>query len=145
MPLRLPLPTVLFLAGVGQIVLALGSLAIPRVLHWKEETARLSSLTRQVFWTYAAYIWATNLCFGFLSLACPGSLLDRSALAGAVSTFIAVYWGARLLIQVFFFHWVEIPRGLKFLVAEAALTGLFLFLVLAYGSAAFFNIGGMAP
>lgn len=51
------LPSLVFAAGVGQLVLIVASLAIPRVLHWKEDTARLRPLTRQVFWTYALYIW----------------------------------------------------------------------------------------
>jgi hypothetical protein len=36
-------------AGAGQLGLALGSLAIPAVLGWKEETQRLGKLTRSVF------------------------------------------------------------------------------------------------
>jgi len=45
-----------FVAGVGQLALIVASLAIPRVLRWREETAKLRPLTRQVFWTYAIYI-----------------------------------------------------------------------------------------
>ena len=60
------------LAGVGQLGLASGSLAIPRVLGWREETKRLTRLTRQVFWTYAYYIWSTNICMGGLSALAPG-------------------------------------------------------------------------
>ena len=83
-------------AGVGQLVLVAASLAIPRVLRWSEDLARLRPLTRQVFWTYAGYIWATNLAFGLVSTFAPGWLLDRTPLAGAVCGFIATYWGARL-------------------------------------------------
>ena len=50
-------------AGVGQLVLVAASLAIPRALRWPEDLAKLRPLTRQVFWTYAGYIWATNLAF----------------------------------------------------------------------------------
>jgi hypothetical protein len=59
--------TWIVLAGIGQIALALGSLAIPRVLGRREETRRLTRLTRQVFWTYSIYIWGTNVCMGALS------------------------------------------------------------------------------
>ena len=81
-------------AGVGQLALVVASLAIPRVLRWPEDLARLRPLTRQVFWTYAGYIWATNLAFGLVSAFAPGWLLDRTPLAGAVCGFIATYWGA---------------------------------------------------
>src|SRR5271165_4968232 len=98
-----PWSLLIFLAGVGQIVLAAGSLAIPRVLDWRADTARLRPLTRQVFWTYAAYIWTTNLSFGLLSALAPRALLDGSPLAAAVTGFIALYWSARLVVQFTYF------------------------------------------
>src|SRR5438552_3933801 len=61
--------TLVFLAGLAQVLVASTSLAIPTVLRWREDTAKLRPLTRPVFWTYAGYIWATNLSFGLQSLA----------------------------------------------------------------------------
>src|SRR5262245_9581161 len=126
------LPTLVLIAGVGQLVLALASLAIPRVLRWGEETAKLRPLTRQVFWTYAGYIWFTNLCFGLVSLA-PAWLLDRSPLAACVTGFIAAYWAARVLIQFVYFDRSDAPPGLAVRLAEAGLVGLFVYLTLVYG------------
>src|SRR5690349_14911641 len=37
------------LAGIGQLALAVASLVLPRVLGWRAETAKLRPLTRQVF------------------------------------------------------------------------------------------------
>ncbi len=128
-------------AGVGQLVLAAVSLALPRLLRWGEETAKLRPLTRQVFWTYAAYIWATNLCFGLLSALAPGWLLDQSSLAGAVTAFIAAYWGARLLLQFCYFDRADVLPGLVFRLAEAVLVGLFLFLTAVYSASTAFNLG----
>ena len=68
--------TLIFYAGVGQLILVIGSLAIPYVLNWAEDTARLRPLTRQVFWTYAGYIWGTNLSFALLSM------FDRPVISG---------------------------------------------------------------
>jgi hypothetical protein len=137
------LKTLLVGAGAGQVALILASLAIPRVLCWREETAKLRPLTRQVFWTYAAYIWSTNLCFGLLSALAPGWLLDRTPLAGAASAFIAAYWGARVGIQFLYFDRADAPAGPAFRVAEAALVALFLFLTLVYAAVALFNFGGI--
>ena len=78
------LPAHVFVAGVCQLALISVSLAIPRVLRWREDTAKLRPLTRQVFWTYAIYIWCTNLAFGLASLR-PSWLLDRSPLATGVT------------------------------------------------------------
>ena len=88
-----------------------------------------------MFWTYASYIWVTNVCFGFLSVAAPGSLLDRSTLARVVSGYITAYWGARVMIQLFYFERADAPAGLQFRVAEAALTSFFLGLTVVYGYA----------
>jgi hypothetical protein len=139
------LSALVVVAGVGQLILIVGSLAIPGVLRWGEETAKLRPLTRQVFWTYAAYIWTTNLCFGLISVLAPHWLLDQSPLAGAVTGFMAVYWGSRLAIQFLYFDRTDAPPGLNFRFAEIALVGLFLFLTLVYGSVTAFNLGGISP
>lgn len=123
-------------AGLGQLALALGSLAIPRVLKLKEDTRKLKNLTRQLFWTYAGYIWATNVSFGLLSALAPETLLDGTVLARSVCGFIATYWGARLLIQFTYFDRSEAPAGLQYKVAEAALVLLFTFLTVLYGTLA---------
>jgi hypothetical protein len=125
----------LMAAGLGQLALAVGSLAIPRLLGWREDTAKLRPLTRQIFWTYAGYILGFHICFGLLSLLAPDWLLDRTPLATAVCGFIAVYWGTRLVLQ---FTWIDrsqAPSGAIFVAAEVALVTLFASLVLIYGAA----------
>lgn len=119
------------LAGLGQLGLAAGSLAIPRVLGWREETRRLTRLTRQVFWTYAAYIFGTNVCLGALSALAPRWLLDGTPLARAVCGYTALYWGARLLLQFCYDRTAVTSAWLR--VAEATLTALFLFFTVTYG------------
>ena len=84
------LTTLVFLAGVGQLCLVAASLLIPRVLRWRDDVAQLRPLTRQVFWTYAAYIWSTNLFFGIISVTMPAQLAAGGPLSLAVSVFIAV-------------------------------------------------------
>lgn len=135
-----PLRTLVLLAGVGQIVLALASLAIPRVLRFEEETAKLRPLLRQMFWTYAGYILCTNLSFGLLSALAPASLLDGSPLAAAVTGFIAVYWGARVVLQFAWFDRSDAPPGAHVRLAEAALVLLFVFLTCVYGLALAANL-----
>ena len=125
--------TIVVLAGIGQLALALGSLAVPRVLRWSEDTARLRPLTRQVFWTYASYIWVTNVVFGLLSTWAPSLLLDRSPLARLVAGYITAYWGARLLVQFFYFDRSDAPSGAFFKAAEVLLVTLFALLTAVYG------------
>lgn len=136
------MPTLVFLAGLGQLALAVASLAIPRVLGWKQDVAQLRPLTRQVFWTYGGYIWSTNVSFGLLSSLAPHALLDGSILAAAVSGFIAVYWGARVVIQFTYYDRSEAPSGTIFVVGEVALVGLFIAFTAIYGYAAYLNVRG---
>ena len=126
------------LAGVGQVALALASLAIPRVLGWREEAARLQPLMRQVFWTYAAYIWSFNMSFGLLSALAPHWLLAPTPLSRAVCGFIALYWGARVAIQLFSFRRYA-PAGRRYRLAEAGLLALFAYLTAVFAAAAVFR------
>ena len=120
------------LAGIGQLGLAAGSLAIPRVLGWREETQRLTRLTRQVFWTYSIYIWGTNVCMGALSALAPSWLLDGTPLARAVCAYTVLYWGARLVLQLFCYDRTVVTTVFLRL-AEVALAVLFLFFTVTYG------------
>jgi hypothetical protein len=101
-------------------------------LHWKHDLATFRPLTRQVFWTYAAYIWTTNLSFGLISTFSPQLLLDRSPLASAVCVFIALYWGARVVIQFVYFDRTDAPKGWFFVAGEVVLVTLFAVLTIVY-------------
>jgi hypothetical protein len=105
---------VIFLAGIAQVGLVIGSLAIPSILKWRMELAKVNPLIRQMFWTYAAYILVINLCFGLLSICCAAELTDRSTLALLCNAFIAMYWISRVLIQFFYFDRASFPKGAWF-------------------------------
>lgn len=125
------LKTLLVLAGAGQIALAIASLAIPRVLRWSEDLAKLRPLTRQVFWTYAGYILGTNLAFGLVSAFASDWLLAPTPLATAVCAFIAVYWAARVAVQFLYFDRTGAP-----ILPEIALVALFVYCAVVYAAAA---------
>lgn len=132
----------ILLAGVGQLTLAAASLAIPAVLGWKAELQKVRPLTRQVFWTYAGYIWATNVSFGLISTLLPGDLIGGSKLAACVTGFISIYWCARCLIQWFYFDRRDAPQGWHVRVAEFGLNVLFVALTAIYAAACWFNLRG---
>lgn len=129
------------IAGIGQIVLALGSTAIPRTLDWSGQLERLDPLLRRLFWVYAAYIFGTNLAFGLVSTALPNGLVDGSPLAAAVTSFIAVYWFSRVVIQFTLFRGLG-PSGTYFVIAEISLVTLFVFFTGVFGWAAAVNVFG---
>ena len=127
--------TLVFYAGLSQLALAIASLAIPRVLGWSDELERNSEFLRALFWTYAGYVFGTNLALATLSTWKPEWLTDGSGLARAVCGFVALYWGVRLAIQVFSFG-KHAPPGRFFVVAELVLSLLFLVWTALYGAIA---------
>ena len=112
------LPLAIRIAGLIQLAIAASSLAIPGLLGWREDVARLRPLTARVFWTYSGYILSTNVSFGLLSALMPERLAEHSPLAIAVAGFIAVYWLSRLVIQITVFDRVESPREPLFRIAR---------------------------
>jgi hypothetical protein len=141
MSIAVPWHGLLIGAGAAQLILVVASLAIPRLLDWKSDLATLRPLTRQVFWTYAAYIWVTNLSFGLISTMAPELLLDRSPLARLVCGFIAVYWAARVVIQFAYFDRAGAPKGRFFVLGETALVTFFVGLAIVYGGLAARDVG----
>lgn len=124
-----------FFAGFTQLAIASSSLFIPRLLGWRQETALLRPLTRQLFWTYAGYIFAMNVAFGTLSLLAPRALIEGTLLARAVCALIAAYWIGRLVLQFAVFDRSVVVRPL-FRFAEAAYVSAFCYLVAVYTAAA---------
>lgn len=112
------LPLAIRLAGFVQLAIAASSLLIPRMLGWRQDVARLKPLTARVFWTYAGYIFSTNVAFGLLSALMPARLAEHSPLAIAVTAFMATYWLSRLVIQFALFDRVEAANAPLFRVAR---------------------------
>jgi hypothetical protein len=131
------------LAGLGQIGLAAVSLAIPRILRWREGLAGLRPIHRQLFWTYAAYVFGTNVAMGALSALAPRLLTGGTPLARAVALFIAAYWGVRLGIQLLWLDRTDLPRAAWARAAEVILVVLFASWTTIYAAAA--AIGAPAP
>jgi len=128
-------------AGAAQIAIVAASLAIPRLLGWREELARLRPLTRQVFWTYAGYILATNLALGLVTALAPHWLIADSGLALSVCAFAEAWWLARIVIQFAAFDRASAPEGAVFKLGEVALVALFVLCAVAYGVAIAFHLG----
>ena len=123
-------------AGAVQVGIAAGSLAIPGVLGWREHTRALPALTRQVFWIWAAYLWATHLSVGLLALARPDLLVSGAPLARVVCAFLAAWWGARLVLQFTVMDREARPPTWWAPYAETALVSAFVVLTAIYAAGA---------
>jgi hypothetical protein len=101
------------LVGALQIVLALAHITFPRRFNWKEETARLSLLNRQIFYVHTVFICVVLILFGLLSLFCTPELLAPSRLATFVLAGITFFWTLRWLFQ-FFVYDTRLWKGNRF-------------------------------
>lgn len=86
-------------SGVLHFGTLLASAAVPQVLDWKGELARLQPLSRQLIWVHGLFIVLTIIGFGVLTAGYAEELAAGSPLARAVSGFIAMFWATRLTIQ----------------------------------------------
>jgi hypothetical protein len=96
------LPTLIFYAGIGQLMVLIASSLVPFQLKWKTELAVLSKLHRQMYWVYGGYVVLAIVAFGLISLFNYQELAAGGGLARSVCGYIAVFWGIRLALQVVF-------------------------------------------
>lgn len=93
------LPTLIFAAGIGQLCVLIASALVPIRLNWRRELQVLSRLHRQMYWVYGGYIVLSIVAFGALSLWNAQDLASGSSLARGFCSYVAVFWGIRLVLQ----------------------------------------------
>ncbi|MDA0767235.1 MAG: hypothetical protein O3A92_10485 [Verrucomicrobia bacterium] len=121
--------TLIRVAGVGLLLIVVANFLVPRVFRYRENIARCDRFFGQVFVIHAAYIIYTVLGMGLLCLWRPEFFLttvEGRAMAG----FMGVFWGARVMVQFFYYDREMMRRypfwSVFFGVAFGALGGLFL-------------------
>ena len=93
------LPTLIFLAGLGQLSVLVASAQVPFRLNWREIFQSLPKLHRQMYWTYGGYVVLAIVGQGLVSVFYPAELASGSGLARGVCGYMAVFWGIRLALQ----------------------------------------------
>jgi hypothetical protein len=89
------------IAGALLIALGLAHGFFNRYFNWSTETARLTLLTRQVFYVHCFFIGVILVLMGALSTLYAGELLKRTPLSHAICGAFAAFWILRLLAQWF--------------------------------------------
>lgn len=118
-----------FLEITGGLLMALALLhaVFPRYFRWKEETAALSLLTRQILYVHTFFIALTVFLMGLLCMTCAADLI-HTPLGRRICLGLAVFWGIRLVMQ-FFGYSSKLWRGKAFeTFAHVALTLLWAWL-----------------
>jgi hypothetical protein len=134
------LETALLIAGLLHFTLLLAGFSAPRVLNWSIELRKVNSLTRQLVLVHGGFIVLTIIAFGAMTLAGGAELLGGTRTALLLTGFIALFWGARLVVQITYFEagpWLTtIWRKLGY----RALYVVFAYLTCVYAWAAWRNV-----
>ena len=129
------LPNLIVADGVGQLTVLIASALVPFRLNWQHELRSLSRLHRQMYWVYGGYIMLSIVAFALISLFHSKELASGSGLARAFCSYVAVFWGVRVVLQGVFDVKAHLTAWwLK--VGYHGLTLLFISFTLIYGWAA---------
>jgi hypothetical protein len=110
------------LESAGCLLMGLGLLhaVFPRYFRWREETATLTLLTRQILHIHTFFIGLTVFLMGLLCVTSATDLI-HSPLGRRIALGLGLFWGLRLLLQ-FFGYSSDLWRGKPF---ETAMHVLF--------------------
>jgi hypothetical protein len=126
------LSTALWLAGIGHFCLLGVSFQVPARANWKEDLLKLLPLNRKLLWVYGGFTVLTIVAFGALTLLLHREFLQGDRAAVALAAFMAVYWTARILVDVFYLRHSDWPAGDWFVVAHVGLFAFFTALAATY-------------
>ena len=136
------LELLVFTGGVLHFGILLASALVPKVLDWGESLQKLDGLSRQLIWVHGAFIVLVIIGFGLLSMLFASDLVTGSPLARGVCLFIALFWGTRLLVQLFVFDAKPLLSSAFLKVGYHGLTVVFVYHAVVYTLAAL--MGGAA-
>jgi hypothetical protein len=131
------LAVALYAAGVVQLLLLIASALVPRVFDWRRHLGTLPPFLRTLFWVYGAFIVLVIIGFASITLLHARALAAGTPLARAISGFIAIFWGARLVVQIWAFDVRPFLTNHFLTIGYHGLTIAFVFLALVYAVAAF--------
>jgi hypothetical protein len=111
-------------AGLVQLAIAAANLPVARKLRLAENLARVDPLVRQTYRAHHAYIVGLILLFAGLSILAPSELAR-----GPWAAVLAVFWGARVVLQLGYYD-----RGFRrrHRAADVAFTAAFAGLAAVY-------------
>ena len=90
-----------WIAGILQWLVAASNLFAARIFRYRENLTKVTPFVREVFMVQNLYIMATVAMFGVLCIAFGPSW--RCLLGRFLSGFLAIFWGGRIIVQLFFY------------------------------------------
>ena len=93
----------IWVAGLVQLFIALANFFLPRKLRYAENLTRVDTIIRQVFIVHSIYIVGMVVGLADLCLFFARDLAGASGLGRCLAGFLAVFWTARVPIQLFYY------------------------------------------
>ena len=124
------------LAAAVQLLILIASASTPRVLDWRKNLAVLHPFLRKLFWVYGVFVVMVIIAFAVLTCRHVDAMAAREPVARSLCLFIAIFWGARLLVQFAIFDARPFLTNWFYKTGFHALTIIFAFLTFVYGKAA---------
>jgi hypothetical protein len=123
-------------AAVLQLLILIASASTPRVLNWRTNLAALHPFLRKLFWVYGAFIVMVIIAFATLTFLHAEAMAAQEPVARSLCVFIAIFWGARLVVQFAIFDPRPFLTNWLYRFGYHALAVAFAFLIFVYGKAA---------
>ena len=123
------------LAAAVQLLILIASASTPRVLDWRKNLAVLHPFLRKLFWVYGVFVVMVIIAFAVLTFRHADAMAAREPVARSLCLFIAIFWGARLLVQFAIFDARPFLTNWFYKTGFHALTIIFAFLTFVYGKA----------
>lgn len=131
------LEKLLRLAGLLHFAILTASALVPRGLNWRENLAPLHPFLRKMFWVYGVFIVLIIIGFGTLTLRHAGAMAAGEPVARWLAGFIAIFWAARLVVQMLVFDARPFLTNWFFKIGYHCLTMVFIYFTAIYAYAAF--------
>ncbi len=96
------MPSNLQAIGAVMVVLAAVHAVFPRYFDWKTDLSKLSLINRQVMEVHTFFIALAVFLMGLVCLLEADALVE-TPLGRHVAAGLAIFWGARLLAQLFWY------------------------------------------
>lgn len=127
------LDKLVWLAAAGNFLTMFAGVQVPKRLNWKEQLAMLTPFNRKVFLNYYAFTGGVIAAWALLTIGLHDEILSGQRAAGLVCLVVALFWGARVAVDAFYFKHSDWPAGSELVVGHALLTTLFVCLTASYG------------
>lgn len=96
-------PVFLHAAGALQLLVASANIVAFKKFAYRTHLKNLPVVMRQVFMVQNAYIMLTQIGIALLCFFFAGELASGQPMGRSICGFLAVFWGSRVLLQVFYY------------------------------------------